>query len=145
MKKTNSKTPKFRSKFEKELYDKYFKKTKARYEGVRIHYTKPGIYIPDWFLPNGIIIEIKGRFSPADRAKHLRVKEQYLKEQYRYDTKYLDIRFLFKVNNTLYKGSNNRYSDWCDKHGFKYCFTNVAKDSKLPRAEKVVPKWLKEK
>ena len=140
MKKTNSKTPKFRSKFEKELYNKYFKNTKAKYEATRLKYTKPGVYTPDWLLPNGILIEIKGRFSPADRAKHLLIKKQDV-----YNTDYLDIRFLFKVNNTLYKGSKSRYSDWCDKHGFKYCFTNAAKDSKLPRAEKVVPKWLKEK
>ena len=43
-------------------------------------------YTPDFVLPNGIIIESKGRFTAADRRKHIEIKKQHPK---------LDIRFVF--------------------------------------------------
>ena len=80
-------------------------------------------YTPDFVLPNGIIIESKGRFVSADRKKHLKVKEQFPK---------LDIRFVFSNSRgKINKGSNTTYGDWCDKHGFIYS------DKKVPE------EWLK--
>ena len=80
-------------------------------------------YTPDFVLPNGIIIESKGRFVSADRKKHLKVKEQFPK---------LDIRFVFSNSRgKINKGSNTTYGDWCDKHGFIYS------DKRIPDA------WLK--
>ena len=32
-------------------------------------------YTPDFVLPNGVIIETKGRFVAADRRKHLEIKK----------------------------------------------------------------------
>jgi hypothetical protein len=43
-------------------------------------------YIPDFFLPNGVILEVKGRFMIEDRKKHLFIKAQHPD---------LDIRFVF--------------------------------------------------
>ena len=34
-------------------------------------------YIPDFFLPNGVILEVKGRFMIEDRKKHLFIKAQH--------------------------------------------------------------------
>ena len=69
-------------------------------------------YTPDFILPNGIIIESKGRFVTADRKKHLKIQEQHPN---------LDIRFVFSNSrNKLYKGAKSTYGDWCDKHGFLY-------------------------
>ena len=80
-------------------------------------------YTPDFVLPNGIIIESKGRFVSADRKKHLKVKEQFPK---------LDIRFVFSNSRgKINKGSNTTYGDWCDKHGFIYS------DKRIPDS------WLK--
>ena len=80
-------------------------------------------YTPDYILPNGIIIESKGRFVAADRKKHLKVKEQHHK---------LDIRFVFsKSKGKLNKGAKSTYGDWCDKHGFIYS------DKRIP------DEWLK--
>lgn len=85
------------------------------YETRKIKYTKPEsehTYTPDFILPNGIIIETKGRFVAADRAKHLLVKEQH--PEY-------DIRFVFsRSSEPLYRGSPTTYAKWCDKYGFKY-------------------------
>ena len=80
-------------------------------------------YTPDFILPNGIIIESKGRFVAADRKKHLKVQEQYPN---------LDIRFVFSNSRgKINKGSSTTYGDWCDKHGFIYS------DKRIP------DEWLK--
>ena len=58
------------------------------YETVKIKWQliESKTYTPDFILPNGIIIESKGRFVPEDRKKHLKVREQ---------NPDLDIRFVF--------------------------------------------------
>lgn len=99
----------------------------AAYESVKVEYTKPASkhkYTPDWVLPNGIIVESKGRFVTADRQKHLLIKAQ------RPD---LDIRFVFSNSKTrISKTSQTTYAAWCEKHGFKY-------------ADKLIPQaWLNE-
>ena len=46
----------------------------VEYETLSIKYTVPAVlrtYTPDFFLPNGIVIESKGRFTAEDRKKHL--------------------------------------------------------------------------
>lgn len=69
-------------------------------------------YTPDFVLPNGIIIEAKGIFDAADRAKHLLIKKQYPN---------LDIRFVFSnAKAKIYKGSKTTNAAWCEKHGFPY-------------------------
>ena len=69
-------------------------------------------YTPDFILPNGIIIESKGRFVPEDRKKHLKVREQNPK---------LDIRFVFSNSrNKIRKGSKTTYAMWCEKNNFLY-------------------------
>ena len=85
------------------------------FEWTKIEYDVPNRtakYNPDFRLPNGIIIEAKGRFDTKDRQKHLLIKRQ------RPD---LDIRFVFtNPSNTISKTSSTTYAMWCDKHGFKY-------------------------
>ena len=97
------------------------------YEKVKIEWEDLAYctYTPDFILDNGIIIETKGRFTVADRRKHLCVKKQHPK---------LDIRFVFTNSKSkLQKGAKTSYASWCEKHGFKYC-------------DRIIPeKWLKEK
>ena len=93
--------------------------TDFEYETWVIEYDRPQQYKPDFILPNGIIIEAKGRFESKDRTKHLLVREQHPD---------LDIRFVFAQDNPLNKGSKSRYSDWCQKHGFQYAFLKVPKE-----------------
>jgi hypothetical protein len=94
-----------------------------QYESFKISYvkpSKPSKYTPDFKLPNGIIIETKGRFETADRQKHILIKEQHPQ---------LDIRFVFSNSNQrIRKGSETRYSDWCRKNGFQFA------DKRIPAA-----------
>lgn len=86
------------------------------YENTTIEYMKRHTYTPDFTLPNGILIETKGRFTAADRSKHLLVKAQHPE---------LDIRFVFMRDLYLYKGSSTKYSDWCRKYGYKFSFGGI--------------------
>ncbi len=73
---------------------------------------RPTYYTPDFILPNGVIVETKGRFVTADRKKHKLIKEQFPN---------LDIRFVFSnPNQRISKTSRTTYADWCNTHGFKY-------------------------
>jgi hypothetical protein len=96
-----------------------YEKTKIAYEVNEVRK-----YSPDYVLPNGIIIESKGRFVAADRKKHLLIQRQHI---------FLDIRFVFSNSKAkLTKGSKTTYGDWCTKHGFLY-------------ADKLIPEeWIKE-
>lgn len=77
-------------------------------------------YTPDFKLPNGIIVESKGRFTSADRKKHLLVQKQH--PEY-------DIRFVFSNSRAkLNKGSKTTYADWCQKHGFPYADKHIPEE-----------------
>lgn len=90
------------------------------YETTRVTYTKPETshkYTPDFVLPNGIIVESKGRFLTADRQKHLLIKQQH---------PHLDIRFVFsRSKERISKTSNTTYAAWCMKFGFAYADKDV--------------------
>ena len=84
------------------------------YESFKIEYQVQEFrkYTPDFRLPNGIIVETKGRFVAADRKKHLLIQKQHPE---------LDIRFVFSNSKAkLNKGAKSTYAEWCDKYGFLY-------------------------
>lgn len=118
MKKFNTKNG-FRSGYEERVYnDAIARKRKLDHEPPDsvIHYTKPARrarYIPDFVLPNGVIVETKGRFTTEDRAKMLNVMR---------DNPQLDIRFLFqRANQRITRSKNSMtYGEWADKHGFRW-------------------------
>jgi hypothetical protein len=93
------------------------KKIKFEYESKDnvVSYVIPATnhkYLPDFKLPNGIIVETKGRFVLSDRKKHLLIKQQHPN---------LDIRFVFTSSkNKITKASKTTYADWCVKNGFKF-------------------------
>lgn len=103
----------YRSNFEKEVAEKLEEDgIKFEFEPAsgRIKYTtKVKTYTPDFILPNGIIVETKGRLTVHDRTKHKLIKEQHPE---------LDIRFVFQYDNPIFKGSKTRYSHWAADHGF---------------------------
>ena len=103
-------------------------KVKFEYEVTQIEYVKPEThhkYTVDFTLPNGILIETKGRWTLEDRKKHLLIKQQHPE---------LDIRFVFQnPNGKIRKGSKTTYVDYCEKHNILW-------------SDKVIPTaWLKEK
>ncbi len=98
------------------------------YEKVKLRYIKPAsshVYTPDFQLPNGIIVETKGRFLAPDRQKHLLVKKHNPE---------LDIRFVFSNSNArISKASKTTYAMWCRKNGYKF-------------ADKTIPEeWINER
>lgn len=100
----------------------------GEYEPFKIPYFIPKsnhTYTPDFVLPNGIVIESKGRFTIEDRKKHLLCKEQHPD---------MDLRFVFSSSKSkLRKGSKTTLAMWCDRNGFLY-------------ADKLVPEaWLQER
>jgi hypothetical protein len=81
-------------------------------------------YRPDFVLPNGIIIEGKGRFLTSDRQKHIYIKEQEPD---------LDIRFVFSRSAApISKTSRTTYADWCASKGFQYA------------DKQIDPRWFRE-
>jgi len=95
---------------------------KYEYETQKIKYRveEDRTYTPDFILPNGIIVETKGRFTTADRKKHLLIQKQYPKH---------DIRFVFQNSRAkLYKGAKTTYAQWCDKHGFLYADKSIPEE-----------------
>ena len=119
----------YRSGFEHKVSDQLKEnKIKFEYETTVIPYIKPETnhtYTIDFTLPNGILVETKGRWVPEDRKKHLLIKNQHPE---------LDIRIVFMSGKTkIRKGSKPTYGMFCDKHGIIW-------------AEKEIPKsWFSEK
>ena len=119
----------YRSGFEHKVSDQLKEnKIKFEYETTVIDYIKPQTnhtYTIDFTLPNGILVETKGRWVLEDRKKHLLIKKQHPE---------LDIRMVFQSSKTkIRKGSKTTYAMFCDKHD-------------IPWAEKTIPEsWLHEK
>lgn len=98
-----------------------------KYEAIKIEWEDLmyRTYTPDFVLPNGIILETKGRFTADDRRKHKLIKKQHPK---------LDIRFVFESSKRkLSKGAKTTYGIWCERNKFLYA-------DRYPPEE-----WLKEK
>lgn len=115
----------FESKIAKQLVEHKIPASEI-YEITTIPYIVPESkhnYRVDFTLPNGILIESKGRWEAEDRKKHLLIKEQHPE---------LDIRIVFVSAKTrISKNSKTTYGQFCDKHGIVW-------------AEKEIPKeWLK--
>ena len=110
----------YRSGLEREVAKSLRKrKVPVKYETEKIKWEDFMVrtYTPDFLLPNGIIIETKGRFTVQDRRKHKEIKKQYPK---------LDIRFVFtNANAKLSKTSKTTYAQWCTRYGFKYATGDI--------------------
>ena len=91
------------------------------YETLTIPYVgRPRTYKPDIILPNGIVIEIKGRFVSADRTKHRCIREQYPD---------IDIRFVFSNPNArIGKKSTTTYAEWCERFDFHFSSKSIPQD-----------------
>ena len=88
-------------------------KVKYEYENTKLAYVLECNYIPDFLLPNGVFLEVKGRLTSEDRRKMKAVKKSNPE---------LDIRFVFQAPfNKIYKGSKTTYAKWAEKSGFPWC------------------------
>lgn len=95
----------------------------VQYETIKLTYTITKTYIPDFIVKTKkgklIYIETKGWMKIEDRVKMRAVKETHPD---------LDIRFLFDKNNKVSSRGKMKYSEWCDKHGFKYAIKAIPKE-----------------
>ena len=119
----------YRSGFEHKVADQLTEaKVEFNYENTVINYIKPETnhtYTIDFTLPNGILVETKGRWVLEDRKKHLLIKQQHPE---------LDIRIVFQNSNgKIRKGSKTTYANFCDKNGILWA------DKQIPES------WYKEK
>lgn len=82
-------------------------------------------YLPDFVLPGGTILEVKGWLTSADRAKYIRIKKS---------NPDIDLRFVFDRSSAkLSKTSKTTYAQWAEQHGFLWC-------------EKIIPpNWIESK
>lgn len=85
---------------------------------------KPRKYTPDFVLPNGIVIDTKGRWVTEDRQKFKLLVQQHPD---------IDIRMVFSDPNTkIGKKSKTTYGMYADQLG-------------VPYAKKLIPmEWIKE-
>jgi hypothetical protein len=115
----------FRSKFEKSIaFNLEAIGCGYKYEPIRIPYELKSKYVPDFVLPNGIIIEAKGRLLAKDARKHRAVQKQHPN---------LDIRFVFMSLSTKVENSRFTHQEWATKYGFQFY-------------EKIIPEiWINEK
>lgn len=109
--------PLFKSKFEKQVWDKLKKVFSAcKYEPNKYSYIQPAIertYIPD-FKPGSaeIYIEAKGKLDLETRKKMVWFKQCNPKTR---------IIFLFMNPDVkIRKGSKTTYGDWATKEGFEW-------------------------
>lgn len=113
----------FRSGFEKTIALQLEEAgVKFDYEKEVITYVDPAVlrkYLPDFILDNGIIVEVKGRWTLDDRKKMVLVMEQ---------NPSLDIRILFMRDQPINKGAKVKYSEWCEKRGIKYAVGSIPKE-----------------
>lgn len=106
--------PRWRSSFERLLGGQLqLASVPFLYEPFRVPYSPDQrTYTPDILLPNGILVEAKGRFTAEDRTKHKRLRTQHPE---------LDIRIVFQRASTrLYPNSKTTYGLWCSRHGIPW-------------------------
>ncbi len=125
MKKQNAiKTGKYQSQLEARIA-KSLKRGMANveYEPTTLEYTIRKHYVPDFVVRTRsgktIYVECKGWYKIEDRIKMRAVKSS---------NPGIDIRMVFDKDNKVSSKGKMRYSEWCEKHGFKYGIKTVPKE-----------------
>lgn len=80
------------------------------------HISKRRWYTPDFFLPNGVVIEAKGQFTAGNRVTLKAIRKAHPT---------LDLRLVFMADNRISKNSTTTYSDWAEQFGFKYALGEI--------------------
>lgn len=109
MSRRKKRTDKYKSNFEAEFAQRY---PTVEYEKDKIEYTVVHTYHPDWKVKENVYIETKGLWLAADRAKHLKIREQHPE---------ITVYLVFQnPNNKLSRVSKTTYAEFCDKHGIEW-------------------------
>lgn len=107
-------------KYEYEQYE-YYTKVRSGFcdDCAGAHVLQRRWYTPDFFLPNGIIIEAKGQLTAGNRTTLKAVREAH-------DS--IDLRLVFMANNRISKSSTTTYIDWAEQFNFKWALKEVPKE-----------------
>ncbi|MBK3400397.1 hypothetical protein [Methylobacterium ajmalii] len=104
------------------------------FEVFKVPYVIPAAkhtYTVDFRLRNGILVETKGRWLSADRAKHLFVRLQYPD---------LDIRLVFdNPKSKIGPSSSTTVAEWADKHGFVWAVKTIPEEWTREKGPEVSP------
>lgn len=76
-------------------------------------------YTPDFFLPNGIVIEAKGKCTSETRTQLTNIKRCNPDK---------DLRVVFMADNWLTSAHKKRYTDWAISAGFKCAVGSIPKE-----------------
>lgn len=114
-----------RGKFEPKVLSDLDNRSKLYvYEPFALNYTLEGKYKPDLVLSSGVIVELKGKFTPEDRRKMIAVKQAHPDK---------DIRIVFQKLKATVVGATRR------KDGTKLTCEQWARSSGFLYAEGTVP------
>jgi hypothetical protein len=104
---------KYKSKLESAFAELLSKNgVQATYEARRFEFVRMAHYLPDWEVTPTLYIETKGYFSPRNRGDLLSFREQHPG---------VEIFLVFEEpRNRLSSKSKTTYSEWCEKHGFRW-------------------------
>ena len=103
----------FRSKLEERVSELLqHHRVEYEYETVHLPYVLECKYKPDFILPNGIHLEVKGWLDDADRRKMVAVKKAHPN---------LDIRFVFQGPFKIIPRTKMTHAQWAEKYGFPWC------------------------
>lgn len=92
------------------------------YEPHTLDYTVPGKYKPDFLLPNGIYLEIKGvlnKYDDRETAKMIAVKKCNPDK---------DIRLVFADASIKIPRTKMTHARWADKHGYTYADGHIPEE-----------------
>lgn len=83
------------------------------YESQSFDLLIPRSYTPDFFLDNGVVLEVKGYFDAEDRRLIKLFREQHSD---------VDLRMVLqKPHQKLTKTGRMTYATWCDKYNVPWC------------------------
>tara|TARA_Y100001963_G_scaffold159865_1_gene265817 strand:- start:11860 stop:12255 length:396 start_codon:yes stop_codon:yes gene_type:complete len=85
------------------------KKRKFTYEAESFTYTLTKKYTPDFFLDDGILLEVKGVLMQRDREKMIAVRHNHPS---------LKIVFVFPVPHKKVPGLKSTHAEWAEKNGY---------------------------
>ena len=103
----------FRSGFEGRVASYLTGEINWSYEGRSFDLLIPRSYTPDFFLENGVVLEVKGYFDAEDRRLIKLFREQHSD---------VDLRMVLqKPHQKLTKTGKMTYATWCDKHNVPWC------------------------
>lgn len=76
-------------------------------------------YTADFFLPNGVVIEAKGKCTSVTRTQLAAVKQHNPDK---------DLRIVFMSDNWLTSAHKSRYSDWAKQAGIPCAIGSIPKE-----------------